>query len=40
MALQIEDGDASQAQRDLRAAEQKLREALQRGASDEEIRAS
>ena len=39
MATQIEDGDASQAQRDLRAAEQKLREALQRGASDEEIRA-
>ena len=38
MAVQIEDGDASQAQRDLRAAEQKLREALQRGASDEEIR--
>ncbi len=39
MAIQIEDGDASPAQRDLRAAEQKLREALQRGASDEEIRA-
>ncbi len=39
MAIQIEDGDASQAQRDLRAAEDKLREALQRGASDEEIRA-
>ena len=39
MALQIEDGDASQALRDLRAAEQKLREALQRGASDEEIKA-
>ena len=38
MALQIEDGDASQALRDLRAAEQKLREALQHGASDEEIR--
>jgi uncharacterized protein (TIGR02302 family) len=38
MALQIEEGDASQAQRDLRAAEQRLREALQRGASDEEIR--
>jgi uncharacterized protein (TIGR02302 family) len=37
MAVQIEDGDASQAQRDLRAAEDKLREALQRGASDEEI---
>jgi uncharacterized protein (TIGR02302 family) len=39
IALQIEDGDASQAQRDLRAAEQKLRDALQRGASDEEIKA-
>jgi uncharacterized protein (TIGR02302 family) len=38
MAQQIEDGDASQAERDLRAAEQRLREALQRGASDEEIR--
>ena len=38
MAQQIEDGDASQAERDLRAAEQALREALQRGASDEEIR--
>ena len=39
MALQIEDGDASRALRELRAAEQKLREALQRGASDEEIKA-
>ena len=38
MALQIEDGDATQAERDLRAAEQRLREALERGASDEEIR--
>jgi uncharacterized protein (TIGR02302 family) len=38
MALRLEDGDASQAQRDLRAAEQKLREALQRGATDEELR--
>ena len=38
MAVQIEDGDASQAERDLRAAEQALREALRRGASDEEIR--
>ena len=38
MALKLEDGDASQAQRELRAAEQKLREALQRGASDEELR--
>jgi len=39
MALSIEDGDASQAQRDVRAAEQKLREALKNGASDEEIKA-
>ena len=39
MALQIENGDASRALRELRAAEQKLREALQRGASDEEIKA-
>ncbi len=38
MAQQIENGDLSQAERDLRAAEQALREALQRGASDEEIR--
>ena len=38
MALQLEDGDATQAQRDLRAAEQALREALERGASDQEIR--
>ena len=38
MAQKIEDGDASQAERDLRAAEQALREALKRGASDEEIR--
>lgn len=38
MALQIENGDATQAERDLRAAEQRLREALDRGASDEEIR--
>jgi uncharacterized protein (TIGR02302 family) len=38
MAQQLENGDASQAQRDLRAAEQALREALQRGASDEEIK--
>ena len=39
MALQIEDGDASQALRDLRAAEQKLRDALKRGASEAEIKA-
>jgi uncharacterized protein (TIGR02302 family) len=38
MALRIEDGDSTQAQRDLRAAEQKLREALQRGASEDELR--
>ena len=38
MAQQIEDGDASQAERDLRAAEQALREALKRGASDDEIK--
>ena len=38
MAQQLENGDASKAERDLRAAEQALREALQRGASDEEIR--
>ena len=38
MAQQLENGDASQAERDLRAAEQALREALQRGASDEEIK--
>jgi uncharacterized protein (TIGR02302 family) len=37
MALQLENGDASKAERDLRAAEQALREALKRGASDEEI---
>jgi uncharacterized protein (TIGR02302 family) len=38
MAQQIEDGDASQAERDLRAAEQALREALKRGATEDEIR--
>jgi len=38
MALRLEDGDASQAQRDLRAAEQRLREALERGADDAELR--
>jgi uncharacterized protein (TIGR02302 family) len=37
MALQIEDGDASQAERDLRAAEKALRDALKHGASPEEI---
>ncbi|MBO0732845.1 MAG: TIGR02302 family protein [Methylocapsa sp.] len=38
MALRIENGDLSQAERDLRAAGQELREAMQRGASAEEIR--
>ena len=38
MAQQIEDGDATQAERDLRAAEQALREALKRGASEDEIK--
>ncbi|TCT06581.1 TIGR02302 family protein [Aquabacter spiritensis] len=38
MALAIEDGDLSDAQRELRAAQDALREALDRGASDEEIR--
>lgn len=38
MALQIENGNLSDAERDLRAAEQALREALQRNASDDEIR--
>ncbi len=38
MALQLENGDASKAEQDLRAAEQALREALKRGASDEEIK--
>jgi uncharacterized protein (TIGR02302 family) len=37
MALQIEEGDASQAQRDLRAAQKALRDALNRGAPPEEI---
>lgn len=37
MALSVEDGDVSQAERDLRAAEKALREALQRGDSEEEI---
>src|SRR6202042_163406 len=38
MAVQLENGDASKAEKDLRAAEQALREALKRGASDEEIK--
>jgi uncharacterized protein (TIGR02302 family) len=37
MALQIEDGDASQAERDLRAAEKALRDALKNGAPPEQI---
>ncbi|MCW2283295.1 uncharacterized protein (TIGR02302 family) [Rhodoblastus acidophilus] len=37
MALQIEEGDMSQAERDLRAAEKALREAMKNGASKEEI---
>lgn len=37
MALQIEDGGASDAERDLRAAERDLRDALQRNAPPEEI---
>ncbi|MDP2356485.1 MAG: TIGR02302 family protein [Beijerinckiaceae bacterium] len=38
MALQLEEGDLSQAERDLRAAQQALREALERGAPDDEIK--
>jgi uncharacterized protein (TIGR02302 family) len=38
MALQIEDGGLSDAERDLRAAQQQLRDALNRGASDDEIK--
>ncbi len=38
MALQIENGSLADAERDLRAAEQHLREALQRNASPDEIR--
>jgi uncharacterized protein (TIGR02302 family) len=37
MALEIENGDLSAAERELRAAEQKLRDALQNNASQEEI---
>jgi len=37
MALSLEEGDVSQAERDLRAAQKELREALARGASEEEI---
>lgn len=38
MAERIEDGDLSQTERDLRAAEEALRQALERGASEEELR--
>ncbi len=38
LALTIENGDASQALKDLRAAEDKLREALRKGASPEELK--
>lgn len=37
MALSLEEGDASQAERDLREAQKELREALARGAGEEEI---
>jgi uncharacterized protein (TIGR02302 family) len=39
MATQLEDGDLSDAQAALRAAEEALRQALDRGASDDEIKA-
>jgi uncharacterized protein (TIGR02302 family) len=38
MALRIENGDLSDAERELRAAEQQLRDALQRNAPEDEIR--
>lgn len=38
MALRIEEGDLSEAERELRAAQQALREALNRGATEEEIK--
>ena len=38
IALRLEDGSSSQAQRNLRAAEKDLRDALKRGAGDQEIR--
>lgn len=38
MALQIEDGGLSDAERELRAAQERLREAMDRGAANEEIR--
>ena len=39
MAVQLEDGDISDAQAGLRNAEEALRQALERGASDEELKA-
>jgi uncharacterized protein (TIGR02302 family) len=38
MALQIEDGGLSDAERELRAAQERLKEAMERGAPDEEMR--
>ncbi|RDJ21668.1 TIGR02302 family protein [Bosea caraganae] len=38
LALQLEDGDLSDAERQLRAAQERLQQALERGASEEEIR--
>ncbi|MBL0407472.1 TIGR02302 family protein [Microvirga aerilata] len=38
MALQIEDGGLSDAERELRAAQERLREAMERGAPNEEMR--
>ena len=38
MALQIEDGDLSEAERELRAAQDRLREAMDRNAPNEEIK--
>ena len=38
MALQLEDGDMSDAERALRAAQENLQQALERGASEDEIR--
>lgn len=38
MALRIEEGDLSDAERELRAAQQALRDALNRGASEEELK--
>ncbi|WP_375460988.1 TIGR02302 family protein [uncultured Enterovirga sp.] len=37
MALQIEEGDLSDAERELRAAQERLREAMERGAGEKEI---